>query len=151
MHVILLRHTRTAIGSSVCYGDQDVPLASSSAEDIQSVVKTLPTFTAVLSSPLSRCHRLAQSAAALYDLPVELDDQLKEMHFGAWQGMAWDDVPRSEVDEWALDFEHAKPHGGESVAGLRARLRSFLSSLEAQSAQEDRVLVVSHAGVIRSI
>ena len=31
------------------------------------------------------------------------------------RGVAWDDIPRPEIDEWGENFLHARPHGGENV------------------------------------
>lgn len=150
MHLILLRHTQTQLTSAVCYGNEDVPLAATFKRDIEKVVSGLPTFDRAIASPLSRCQQLAVSAVADKSQSLETDARLLEMNFGAWQGLAWDDVPRHELDEWAANFEDAKPHGGESVNELRDRLQAFFTDLAKRSQKDDKILIVSHAGVIRS-
>ncbi|MEM1088480.1 MAG: histidine phosphatase family protein, partial [Pseudomonadota bacterium] len=65
----------------------------------------------------------------------------------AWEGVAWDDIPRDEIDEWAEDILHARPHGGESVAMLRDRSRTALKGWQSRY---ERLLIVTHAGVIKA-
>ena len=69
------------------------------------------------------------------------------MDFGAWEGLRWDAIPRTELDAWAADLMHARPHGGETVAELAARTRAVLGDL----ARGPRpVLAVTHAGVVKA-
>ena len=69
------------------------------------------------------------------------------MDFGAWEGIAWADVPKFELDAWAADFLHARPHGGESVAMLKTRTQKALHEI---SHAGQACLVVTHAGVIKT-
>ena len=69
------------------------------------------------------------------------------MDFGRWEGLRWSDIPRREVRAWTLDFLHARPHGGESVAELRDRTREALSSYAGSGMQ---TLIVTHSGVIKA-
>ena len=140
MRLVLLKHTQTAAGSSICYGDDDVDLADSHREDIANCVQTLPSDEHIITSPLTRCHDLAVSAATRLGVSLSIDHRLKEMHFGRWQGCAWDDVPRGELDEWVEDYECASPHGGELLTTVVTR---FVGG--------GRIMLVTHAGVIRSI
>lgn len=151
MRLVLLRHTQTAVGSAICYGDDDVALAETHATDISECVQQLPDVDHIISSPLARCHKLANAVSEHMAVPLELDPRLKEMNFGRWQGTPWDDVSRPELDEWAFDYEDAKPHGGESVREFRIRLRSLLTDLQQRFTNGERLLLVTHAGVIRSI
>ena len=69
------------------------------------------------------------------------------MDFGAWEGQDWNDIPRMELDAWAADFLHARPHGGESVHAFAARVHEFLAELRKDGVSR---LVVTHAGVIKA-
>lgn len=151
MHLVLLRHTRTAIASSVCYGNHDVPLADSASSDVAKAITKLPAIDKIYSSPLTRCKILATSLGEDRKLDVQFDDRLIEMNFGRWQGQAWDELPRQQLDNWANDFLYAKPHGGENVAELRSRSRSFLIDLSQLVDAKEQVAIVTHAGVIRSM
>jgi alpha-ribazole phosphatase len=152
MHLILLRHTLPVLSADVCYGCLDIELAASAAEDFGQVLVELPAFDRIVSSPLQRCRLLAEHVAAHRGKTLSLESGLKEMNFGAWQGRPWDDIPIEEIDEWAADFEHGRPHGGESVAQLRQRLSALALQLQASAERADEtVLAVTHAGVIRAL
>ena len=100
MRLHLVRHPKPLIESGICYGWLDCP-----AEDARSVagmlLAELPCGLPVWSSPLRRCRELA---AYLHARPM-IDDRLAEMHFGAWVGQRWDDIPRAELDAWAADIK----------------------------------------------
>ncbi len=68
------------------------------------------------------------------------------MHFGAWEGRAWDAIPRGELDAWAADVAGYAPPGGESPQVMQRRVLEFIVSLQVPEA-----IVVTHAGVIRTL
>ncbi len=144
MAIFFLRHTRTAIPETVCYGSLDVDLAETFQDEWAAI--SIPKVHRIYSSPLTRCRRLADHLAPSQNLDVELDHRLIEMDFGQWQGINWSDLPRHEIDAWAEDFEQYKGHGGESVTDLRSRVQTFLKGLNAS----ENTLIVSHSGVIRA-
>ncbi|KCZ83156.1 phosphoglycerate mutase family protein [Hyphomonas adhaerens MHS-3] len=124
----------------------DLPLTASFADEYATLIKTLPEFKRIVTSPLTRCRHLAEQIAADLNRPLTEDHRFREMDFGRWESQAWDTIPRAEIDAWAADFLHARPHGGESVAMLRARVGIALSSLKQLDGDS---LVVTHAGVIK--
>jgi len=137
----LVRHPPPDIAPGLCYGRLDVPVSPAALD--QAVVALAPGLPAGLplwSSPLSRCLQLA---SRLHPAP-QVDARLQEMDFGRWEGLAWDAVPRPELDAWAADVAHYAPPGGESPAAMQARLDDFLASLAVPEA-----ILVTHGGVIR--
>jgi alpha-ribazole phosphatase len=70
-----------------------------------------------------------------------------EMSFGQWQGLAWDTVPREQIDAWAKNVWGYEPGGGESAQGVAARWQRWLSQLPRISG--GNIVAVTHAGVIR--
>ncbi len=145
MQVFLIRHPRPLIAPGICYGRLDVDCVD--PEDVAAQLKSLiPANTPVISSPLRRARALAE----LLDPPIlstlQIDARLTEIDFGDWEGKAWDDIPRNELDAWAADVLHFVPPGGESVAQLQARVIEFAESLNCE-----RVVLVTHAGVMRAL
>ena len=147
MALILLRHTTPQVLPGTCYGQLDLPLADTFETEAQSVLETVPEISTIIASPLIRCRTLAERIAQDRALSVTLEPRIIEMDFGSWEGKTWSDIPRPELDQWAGDFMHARPHGGESVAMLTARVQACLQDLTTHS---DPVLVVTHAGVIKA-
>lgn len=147
MALILLRHGRPAGADARCYGRTDLAPGPDLLREARSIAARLAAVDRIVSSPLRRCRRLAALLGARFRVPVRLDPLWREIDFGAWEGLRWDAVPRAELDAWAADFLHARPHGGESVAMLLARVRVALSRA---GRTRGRVLAVTHAGPIRA-
>lgn len=147
MSLILLRHTRPAVAEGICYGRTDLALAPGFAAEAARIAAKLPPVAVVVTSPLGRCRRLAEAIAAARGLPLAVEPRITEMDFGAWEGRAWAALPRAELDAWAEDLLHARPHGGETVAELAARV----AAAAADWAVGPRpLLAVTHAGVIKA-
>ncbi|QMU57103.1 MAG: alpha-ribazole phosphatase [Boseongicola sp.] len=145
MALIFLRHTEPTGASGLCYGRTDLPLIDTYHADFTHLANTLPPIERIVSSPLSRCHLLAASIANTRNIPLTTNPDLIEMDFGKWEGVPWNDLPRHELDQWADDFNNARPHGGESVAQLATRVRRALDNTTAEP-----TLWVSHMGVYRA-
>ena len=148
MPLILVRHTRPLVADGVCYGVTDLDLAPTFDEEAARVVETLPPAERLVTSPLARCRRLAERVGAAWSLVPVVDSRLREMDFGAWEGVPWSAIPRDELDAWAADFLHARPHGGESVHMLYERSRSAIADYRAAGLSH---IVVTHAGVIKAV
>ncbi|MEM7781084.1 MAG: histidine phosphatase family protein [Pseudomonadota bacterium] len=147
MALTFLRHSEPCIEPGICYGQLDIAARELSEAELSELVGNLPkTLSRIDTSPLSRCSRLAERIVERLNLPLQIDPRLQEIDFGRWENCAWDDIPREEIDAWAADVTGAKPHGGESVDELTARVRSYLD--ECPYGRSD-ILVVTHLGVVR--
>jgi alpha-ribazole phosphatase len=147
MDVLLIRHTPVQIAKSVCYGQSDIPLAptfEANAQNVLSKVQVQPGG-AVYSSPLQRCIRLAEKFSRVYTT----DTRLLELNFGVWENQSWEQIPIQELNPWMADFVNNCPPGGESMHMLHQRVCAFLDELQASN--YNQVIVITHAGVIRSI
>ena len=148
MQLILVRHTRPLVADGVCYGVTDLGLAPTFGVEAARVVAALPPAERLVTSPLQRCRRLAERIGDAQSLVPVVDSRLREMDFGAWEGVPWDAIPRAEMDAWAADFLHARPHGGESVHMLYERARGAIADYRATGVSH---IVVTHAGVIKAV
>ncbi|MFP3568335.1 alpha-ribazole phosphatase [Paraburkholderia sp. SIMBA_030] len=155
MDIVLIRHPAVALDAGVCYGQSDVALAGdvevcASALALKLATLQVPPPRVLMSSPLTRCATLAEVMANEFGCALSHDDRLKEMNFGAWEQQRWDAIDRALLDEWAANFEHARAHGGESVAQFVSRVRAWFEAF-AQTRELTPAYVVTHAGVIRVI
>ncbi len=146
MALLLMRHTRPKVAEGVCYGRLDLDVSETFAMDAVRALDAVKAPARLVTSPLNRCRKLAERAAERFGLPPAIDPRLIEMDFGSWEGVPWSDLPRHELDAWAGDFLHARPHGGESVAMLRHRVTDALQEL---AGQEGPTLAICHAGVLK--
>lgn len=147
MEVHIVRHTRVAVGRETCYGQSDVALAESFAEEAAAYHHSLPTdFDAVFCSPLSRCQKLAKE---LDRGAIVSDARLLELNFGIWENLLWNDIDQEALGHWMEDFVGRRPPEGESMSDIYARCASFFDELITQP--HEKVLVVAHAGIVRCV
>ena len=146
MKLVLLRHPPADVGEGICYGTSDPPPAPGWerwAGDVRRLIEALPAPVALRSSPLARCR---EPAGAL-GVDVVIDERLREMDFGAWEGRRWGDFPRADIERWNADLANVAPPGGETLAALSERAASFMASLGAANCPA--MVAVSHGGPIR--
>lgn len=145
---VLVRHTRLVKDvAGLCYGRAEVALADTFVEEARRLQAALPwTPREVWTSPAARCRLLAEVLAA--GAPVRVDGRLQELDFGEWEGRRWETFRGQQSEAWALDPWTGRPPGGESGLEMWTRVTAVRAEVAALPA-EARVLVVTHAGVIR--
>jgi len=147
--IYLIRHTTPAVAKGICYGQTDLDVTESFAEEAAVIRRHLPSdIVSVYSSPLQRCARLARHLFP--DQAPCLMDDLMEVHCGQWEMRGWDELPREEIDPWMADFVQVRIPGGESYLDLHRRVTQSWEKIRRIEAAGDAA-IVAHGGVIRSI
>lgn len=147
MPVILLRHTKPAIETGICYGRSDLDPGPDFETAVAAVLDGLPPVARVVTSPLRRCRLLAERIVADRNLALAEDPRIAEIDFGTWERVAWSAIPRLELAAWAADFHGARPHGGENLTMLAERVGAALADTPAS---DPPTLWVCHSGVVRA-
>ncbi len=150
LHLDLLRHGETELGGGLRGSLDDVLTAKGWAQMREAVLARGP-WDRLVSSPLQRCARFAEELGARLNLPVSLEQDLQELHFGAWEGQSA--VQLMETDAEALGLFWADPYSftppdGEPVEAFSQRVRDAVLRLHQLYAGQ-RVLLISHGGVMR--
>ncbi|MDQ7074159.1 MAG: histidine phosphatase family protein [Gammaproteobacteria bacterium] len=112
---------------------------------------TLP-WGRVVSSPLMRCKAFAESFAQQEGLPWEVREDLKEVGFGCWEGRDRTELmadPKAGFEAFYADPVNCRPQGAEDLAAFIARVGAVMDNLQDEY-QDEHLLVVAHAGVIRA-
>ncbi len=108
----------------------------------------------VYTSPLLRAQETARPVAAAAGAELRLEPDLREIHSGEVDGWPVEDVQRFHPGLWEAnlrqDDEGFRWPGGESYRELRERSLGAVRRIAAAHPGE-RVLVVTHAGVISQI
>ena len=149
MKLWLARHAAPLIEAGICYGSLDIEAdAAATLSSARALAAALPQGLPVRVSGLRRAGRLAQALAALRDdlRPVR-DERLNEMHFGAWEGVPWQDISQADIDAWTHDFAQYRAGGGECVTDVLRRVAHAMRD----TAMDDEVAWITHAGVIRAV
>jgi len=138
------RHPQASGAAGRCIGQTDLAVdarkAKRLAHRIRAVARRERLPHAITVSSLRRAGDVGRWLAR-WGWQVQVDARLNELDFGAWDGRPWSDIAWSEVHAWQDDLLRHAPGGGESLAALAARVRSFLAepTLGAR-------LVVTHGG-----
>ena len=105
----------------------------------------------VLSSPLERARLLGEATARHAGIDLALDEDLKEIHRGSWQGLRVDELQERFADD--VRAFYADPwtwsgHGGECDREISRRA---WGALDRTLADQDcrRLVVTTHYNVIR--
>lgn len=151
MEIYLVRHTETICEKGICYGQTDVAIASPYQEIFEIIAEQLPEKALLYSSPLQRCQKLSdyiQSQKKIHSTII--DNRLMEMNFGDWEMQKWDAIKPEELNPWMEDFVSVRVPNGESFEDLHQRITDFIEN-EIKIQKQEKFIIVSHAGVIRSI
>lgn len=150
--LLLVRHAaHVELGRILSGRRRDVALSREGLEQAEIVADLLAVepLTAVYSSPRERAWYTARQIAEPHELQVGVVDDLDEVDFGGWTGMAFNDL---EGDpgwcEWNEARASARPPGGERMCDA---VRRTVAALQAIAAQHDggTVACVSHCDIIR--
>jgi probable phosphoglycerate mutase len=103
----------------------------------------------VWTSDLSRARETGGIIAAALGLPdPQVDPDLRERHFGVFEGLTRDEIAAQHPEAWRAWREHtAAPPGGEPRDAAVARLTRVLGRLAGDDGGP--LLVISHGGVMR--
>ena len=137
------RHPRPDGAQGRCIGRTDLGVdrrrAKRLARRIQRAARHEGLPRIVYTSPLRRCADVGRWLRR-WGWAHHIDPALIELDFGHWEGLAWVDVDRRQIDHWCEHFGCYAPGGGESLAQLFERAAVWRAA-----AAEPR-LVVAHAG-----
>ena len=105
---------------------------------------------AIYSSDLKRAAAVGSAVSELTGIPMQPDQQLREIHAGLWESKAFEEIieefPAYQV--WRNDIGNACCDGGETVAQLQKRILGRLEAI-AKAHPEQTVVIATHATPIR--
>jgi len=140
-----LRHGETDWNAQgLSQGNVDIPLNPTGLAQARSAAQHLRHrgIATIISSPLSRAHDTARIAGEALGLPVQIDDDLREVRFGVQEG--------KPMSDWFADWVAGKftPEGAESFVALRRRA---VAAINRATALPPVVLVVAHGALFRAL
>lgn len=145
----LLRHGETT-GTGFRGRGCDDPLTPEGERAMHAAFEASGQWDRVVCSPLQRCRLPAEGFARAAALPVQCDPRLQELHFGDWEGQTAEQLMQTDAEAlgrfWQDPFG-CPPPNGEDLGSFRDRVLAGWE--QSVIAPGDRVLVVTHGGVIR--
>lgn len=151
--IYLLRHGEIDSGGGKRFiGQLDLALTENGKKQAESWKKELSgtKFDFIYSSDLTRCSETARIVLEGND--IVLLKELREIDLGKWEGLFFNEVKTEHWKEWearGLNITGFRPPGGESFDDLKKRVIPVFNDISQQ--KEDKILIITHAGVIRTI
>ncbi len=153
--VILWRHGRTEWNvAGRVQGQTDIPLDEVGRQQAVDAAARLAALqpSRIVSSDLSRAFDTAGALGAITGLEVEIDTRLRELAFGAREGLtwreSWERFP-TEMQAWA-DGDETQIEGAETHAQAGARLAEALHEHLETLPIGETLVVVAHGAVLRT-
>ncbi|MCB1876318.1 MAG: alpha-ribazole phosphatase family protein [Chromatiales bacterium] len=148
----LIRHGQP-VGGRRYRGQIDDPLSDLGWQQMRAAVGDHCPWNRIISSPLSRCRAFAGELAERHSLPLQLEDRIKEVGFGGWEGQTGAQLESADpgvLTRFYHDPIGHRPEGAEPLEDFFGRVNQALDEvLEAH--RGEHVLLVTHAGVIRAV
>jgi alpha-ribazole phosphatase len=137
------------------HGQMDIEVTPNGVAQLERVADRLAEvpLRAVYASTLRRSLQGAEQVAKRHGLSVIQRPAFREKHFGAWEGLTYDEVAERFPEDWTrwlADPPSVKPPGGESYREMQARVLPALAEIVAAHPAA-AIALVAHGGVNRAI
>lgn len=152
--LVLVRHGQTDWNAGGRFqGQADIPLNSHGIAQALTLADAIADLgpDRIVSSDLSRALTTADTLAAACRLDVEVDERLREIHVGSWQGRTPEDVTLEcpwfpDALREGRDFRRSET--GETAAEAGERVHEALLAAAARHPGET-IVVVGHGLALR--
>jgi broad specificity phosphatase PhoE len=149
---VLIRHGATDMAGRFC-GHSDPPLNRTGRIQIERAASMLSLAPKVIySSDLLRARQSAAILAAHFAIPVQVRPGLREIGFGQWEGLSWQEIEQRfhpESQAWMERFPAGVIPNGERYDVFRERVRQEIEFLSGE-AKSQTVIAVTHGGFMRT-
>lgn len=147
----LLRHGDTGFTGRYI-GVTDVPMSQQGENEVRQTARSLSNIDVekVICSPMLRCRQTLDLMPV--SCQVSYSPLVKEIDFGRWEKKSFSEVVKEDqklVDSWVADYLTFSFPEGESIQHFIERLTRFKNMLS--ELPDQRVLVITHGGVIRHL
>jgi broad specificity phosphatase PhoE len=160
--IYYIRHGETGWNAEGRFqGSKDIPLNDLGREQAVASGKILGRILAqdgyqtialpFVSSPLIRARLTMELARGALNLPAAgyaIDDRLREIGYGHWEGLTQPEMKLHDAETFAsrrADRWSVPAPGGESYVSVAARMRDWFNSLTADT------VTVAHGGTMRAL
>jgi len=136
-------------------GSSDIPLCDKGREQAKRLSKRMENYPIhkVYASDLSRAYETAQYIAQPHNIAVKKVPELREIHFGIWEGLTQEEIV--QLKEYNFTAWKQSPHdhpfpGEESFKNVQKRVMAGLEKITKNN-QGENIAIVSHGGSLKLI
>jgi alpha-ribazole phosphatase len=156
MNLYMVRHGQTAASRDNRFsGSSDPPLTAVGEAMAQAFARIYASlkWDAVYTSPMLRTRQTADPLCRLTGVQATVEDGLKEIGYGEWEGLRQDEVKErwpEAFEYWAHDVASRGTPGGETAFHVAARAMRVVEAIRSRH-ERGNVLLVSHKATLRVI
>jgi broad specificity phosphatase PhoE len=154
--LLLVRHGATTLSAEDRFaGATDIDLSEEGRRQARCLGERLAEekIAAIYASPMKRTRDTAAAIADPQRLAIQVEDGLREIHHGHWEGLTRKEVEsrfESEYAQWEEDPFTFAPAGGENGIDVMARALPVVRAIALRHPGES-IAIVSHKATIRLI
>ena len=154
--IFFIRHGQTEWNKALRYqGHSDIALTAEGIQQAKWVARRLEKepFAAIYSSDLSRARITAETIAEKHGLPVVTTPDFREVMFGKWEGLHYNEIYGGwpeEIDNFFRYPGKVQIPDGESFHSVKQRTDRALAEICSKHDREC-VAIVTHGGAIRTM
>ncbi len=121
-----IRHAETEMAGRFC-GHSDPDLNAKGRAQLTALADLLSaeSIESVYCSDLRRARSTAQAIASTRNIPLTLRPALREIDFGQWEGLSWEQVEQMDPEhaqKWMDAFPNLPAPAGESFQAFEGRI-----------------------------
>jgi len=149
----LIRHGEPQGGSLYRGHNINDPLSDKGWQQMWDAVGDYNGWEHIISSPMLRCREFAEKLATKNSIPLHIEDNFKEVGFGAWEGLTREQVKDKNLEEYNSFYSdpvNNRPQSFEELGYFIERVTTAFNDIVSEHTGKN-ILVVAHAGVIRAI
>ncbi len=156
MNLYMVRHGQTAASRENRFsGSSDPPLTAVGEAMAQAFARAYASlkWDAIYTSPMQRTRQTADALHRLTGVQATVEDGLKEVDYGEWEGLRQDEVKErwpEAFEYWADDVASRGTPGGETAFHVAARAMRVVEEIRCRH-ERGNVLLVSHKATLRVI
>ena len=147
-----IRHGEPVGGRRYRGSGIDDPLSELGWQQLRDTTAKLGGWQRIISSPMHRCIEFARWLSEQRGLPLEIQQDLREVGFGDWEGVDRDALKEERSVEYRAFYQNPvdnRPKGAESLDAFGTRVTTVFDHL-LKTYPGQHLLIVAHAGVIRA-
>lgn len=158
IRLVLIRHGQTKWNMEERYqGQSDIALSEEGMKQAKKLAEHFPAerLDAIYASDLQRATKTAEIIARPFGLSVQCEEAFRELSFGAWEGLTYEEI----VQRWPKALENFFQHPdmlqipqGETFRQVQDRAMNRLNAiLQEEGAEEKTIAIVAHGAILRTI
>ena len=146
--LIFIRHAESEYNKAgIFVGRTDCNITQEGIEQAKKLWKEEKQFNEIYCSPLKRAKQTLE--ALIPNSNPIIDERIVEASIGEWTGKKKDKINKDLVDLFRVG--KYTPHGAETPKEIDKRVCNFVEDLFHKYQNDEKILIVTHNGIIKSI